>query len=167
MPSFQYNFPETVREQELYMTLDYLNRSDIIDGILIQLPLPKTLDSESLIQYIKPTKDVDGLSIQNIGTLTHFGDAPLVACTPAGVIQLLGSTGMNLEGKHAVVLGRSDIVGKPMSSLLLARNCTVTTCHSRTKDIEKHCAMADIVVAALGKPEFVRGEWLKPGCTDR
>jgi len=165
MPSFQYNFPETVHEQELFMTLDYLNNSDLIDGILIQLPLPKRLDSERLIQYVKASKDVDGLSIQNIGELAHYGDAALKACTPSGVIQLLDSVGKKLDGQHAVILGRSDIVGKPMGSLLLARNCTVTTCHSRTKNVEEHLKNADIVVAALGIPEFVKGEWLKPGCT--
>jgi len=164
MPSFQYNFPETVRETELLTTLDYLNHSSVIDGILVQLPLPKQLDEDRIIQYITPSKDVDGLSLTNIGALTHYGDAILKACTPAGVIQLLDASMDDLSGKHAVVLGRSDIVGKPMSSLLLARNCTVTVCHSRTKDLESHLKMADIVVAALGKPEYVRGEWLKPGC---
>jgi len=165
MPSFQYNFPETVRETELLSTLDYLNHAPNIDGILVQLPLPKQLDEDRIIQYVTPSKDVDGLSLTNVGALTHYGDAVLKACTPAGCVQLLDSAlDGELSGKHAVVLGRSDIVGKPMASLLLARHCTVTTCHSRTKNLQQHLKMADIVVAALGKPEFVKGEWLKPGC---
>jgi len=163
MPSFQYNFPENVRESELKTTIDYLNNANSVDGILVQLPLPSHLNQDKLIQQIVSEKDVDGLSIQNIGCLTHYGDAPLKACTPAGIIQLLDSTGEDLSGKHAVVLGRSDIVGKPMASLLLARNCTVTMCHSRTVDVEGHCRHADILVAALGKPEFVKQDWVKPG----
>lgn len=163
MPSFQYNFPESVRESEIFTTLDYLNKNDSVDGILVQLPLPKHLDEDRLIQYINPHKDVDGLNINNVGTLTSYGDAPLKACTPSGIIALLDSTGEDLTGMHAVIMGRSDIVGKPMASLLLARNCTVTVCHSRTKDLQVHLGMADIVVAALGKPEFVRGDWIKEG----
>lgn len=175
MPSFQYNFPTNVREKELFQTLDYLNSSSNIDGILVQLPLPDHLDEDKIIQYISPNKDVDGLNLQNVGALYHWGDAPLKACTPAGVMKLLDSCGdpfypwgdeeFKLSGKHAVVIGRSDIVGKPMAALLLANNCTVTICHSRTKDMEKHLKMADIVVAAVGRANFVRGEWLKPGCT--
>jgi len=163
MPSFQYNFPENVRESELATTIDYLNNANSVDGILVQLPLPAHLNQDRLIQQIVSEKDVDGLSIQNIGCLTHYGDAPLKACTPAGIINLLDSTGEDLSGKHAVVLGRSDIVGKPMASLLLARNCTVTMCHSRTVNVEEHCRNADILVAALGKPEFVKRDWVKPG----
>jgi len=163
MPSFQYNFPESVRESEIFTTLDYLNKNDSVDGILVQLPLPKHLDEDRLIQYIHPHKDVDGLNVNNVGTLTSYGDAPLKACTPSGIMQLLVATGEDLEGKHAVIMGRSDIVGKPMASLLLAANCTVTVCHSRTKNLQTHIGMADIVVAALGKPEFVQGDWIKDG----
>lgn len=163
MPSFQYNFPETVRESEIFTTLDYLNKNESVDGILVQLPLPKHLDEDRLIQYISPDKDVDGLHVSNVGALTAYGDAPLKACTPSGIMQLLDSTGEDLSGKHAVIMGRSDIVGKPMAALLLNRNCTVTICHSRTKDVTRHTLMADIVVAALGKPEFVVGDWIKEG----
>jgi len=165
MPSFQYNFPANVREKELFNCLDYLNSSDNIDGILVQLPMPDHLDEDKIIQYIHPSKDVDGLNLQNVGALFHWGDAPLKACTPAGVMKLLESCGDPLQGKHAVVIGRSDIVGKPMAALLLAHNCTVTICHSRTIEMEKHLKMADIVIAAVGRPNFVKGEWLKPGCT--
>jgi len=165
MPSFQYNFPETVRQQELMSTIDYLNKSQSVDGILVQLPLPKHINQDNLIEHIHPTKDVDGLSISNIGMLTHFGDAPLKACTPAGVMQLLDFYEVPLDGSNAVVIGRSDIVGKPMASLLLARNCTVTQTHSRTVDLPLHLKDADIVVAAIGKPSFLKGEHLKPGCT--
>jgi len=163
MPSFQYNFPENVREEELWATINYLNKSESVDGILVQLPLPKHLNQDKIIGSIDPNKDVDGLSIRNVGCLTHYGDAPLKACTPAGIMTLLDSTGVDLTGKNAVILGRSDIVGKPMASLLLARNCTVTICHSRTKDIEKHTQRADILIAALGKPEYVKAHMIKPG----
>jgi len=166
MPSFQYNFPANVREGELFKTLEYLNQSDSIDGILVQLPLPEHLDEDRIIQYVDPTKDVDGLNIQNVGALYHFGDATLKACTPSGCMKLLESVyGKDISGKHAVVIGRSDIVGKPMAALLLANNCTVTICHSRTNNLPDHLKVADIVIAAVGRPEFVKGEWLKPGCT--
>ena len=155
-------FPASMPEAELLAEVDRLNRDDAIDGILVQLPLPKQIDARKVIDAISPAKDVDGFHPASVGML-HLGRPALVPCTPAGVIRLLESTGQSIEGKHAVVIGRSDIVGKPMGALLLQRNATVTICHSRTRDLPSIARQADIVVAAIGKPIFVTEDFVKPG----
>jgi methylenetetrahydrofolate dehydrogenase (NADP+) / methenyltetrahydrofolate cyclohydrolase len=154
-------FPESMSEAELLAEVDRLNRDDAIDGILVQLPLPKQIDARKVIDAISPAKDVDGFHPASVGML-HLGRPTLVPCTPAGVIRLIESTGEAIEGKHAVVIGRSDIVGKPMGALLLQRNATVTICHSRTRDLPAIARQADIVVAAIGKPIFVTEDFVKP-----
>ncbi len=155
-------FPETMSEAELLAEVDLLNRDDTVDGILVQLPLPKQIDPKKVIDAISPAKDVDGFHPINVGML-HLGRPTLVPCTPAGVIRLIESTGEPIEGKHAVIIGRSDIVGKPMSALLLQRNATVTICHSRTRDLASVARQADILVAAIGRPRFVTAEMIHPG----
>ncbi|HEV7241374.1 MAG TPA: bifunctional 5,10-methylenetetrahydrofolate dehydrogenase/5,10-methenyltetrahydrofolate cyclohydrolase [Thermoanaerobaculia bacterium] len=155
-------FPETMSEAELLAEVDRLNRDDAVDGILVQLPLPKQIDSRRVIDAISPAKDVDGFHPMSVGML-HLGRPTLVPCTPAGVIRLIESTGETIEGKHAVVIGRSDIVGKPMGALLLQRNATVTICHSRTRDLASAARQADILVAAIGRPILVTEEFVKPG----
>lgn len=141
------------------------NRDDTVDGILVQLPLPSHVsgsETQQILNSIDPQKDVDGLHPVNLGRLLS-GQAGLVPCTPTGCMRLIESTGINLSGAKAVVIGRSTIVGKPVAQLLLAQNATVTLCHSRTRDLEKECRGADIVVAAVGRANLVRGDWLKPG----
>ena len=155
-------FPDSMREEELLDEIARLNDDGAVDGILVQLPLPKQIDAKKVIDAIDPAKDVDGFHPINVGLL-HLGRPTLVPCTPAGVIRLIESTGETIEGKHAVVLGRSDIVGKPVAALLLQRNATVTICHSRTRDLAAVAAMADILVAAIGKARFVTAEMIKPG----
>ncbi|HEX7706181.1 MAG TPA: bifunctional methylenetetrahydrofolate dehydrogenase/methenyltetrahydrofolate cyclohydrolase FolD [Thermoanaerobaculia bacterium] len=155
-------FPETMSEADLLAEIDRLNRDPKIDGILVQLPLPRQIDPARVIDAIDPAKDVDGFHPTNVGLL-HLGREALVPCTPAGVIRLLESTGETIEGKHAVVIGRSDIVGKPMSALLLQRNATVTTCHSRTRDLPAVARQADILIAAIGRPILVTNDFVKPG----
>jgi methylenetetrahydrofolate dehydrogenase (NADP+) / methenyltetrahydrofolate cyclohydrolase len=155
-------FPETMSESDLLAEIDRLNRDSAIDGILVQLPLPRQIDPARVIDAIDPAKDVDGFHPTNVGLL-HLGRDALVPCTPAGVIRLLESTGEAIEGKHAVVIGRSDIVGKPMSALLLQRNATVTTCHSRTRNLPAVARQADILIAAIGRPILVTEDFVKPG----
>lgn len=155
-------FPESMSEAELLAEVDRLNHDDTVDGILVQLPLPKQIDARKVIEAISPAKDVDGFHPTNVGML-HLGRPTLAPCTPAGVMLLLDAVGATLEGAHAVVLGRSDIVGKPMSALLLQRNATVTVCHSRTRDLPSITREADILVAAIGRPIFVTAEMVKPG----
>jgi methylenetetrahydrofolate dehydrogenase (NADP+)/methenyltetrahydrofolate cyclohydrolase len=155
-------FPETMAEEELLAEVARLNGDDAVDGILVQLPLPKQIDPKKVIDAIDPAKDVDGFHPINVGML-HLGRPALVPCTPAGVIRLIESTGEAIEGKHAVVIGRSDIVGKPVAALLLQRNATVTICHSRTRGLEAVAREADILVAAIGKARFVTAEMIKPG----
>ena len=155
-------FPETMSEADLLTEVDRLNRDDAVDGILVQLPLPKQIDPRKVIDAISPAKDVDGFHPVSVGML-HLGRPALVPCTPAGVIRLIESTGETIEGKHAVVIGRSDIVGKPMGALLLQRNATVTICHSRTRDLPSVARQADILVAAIGRPIFVTEDFVKPG----
>ncbi len=155
-------FPDTMKETELLAEVERLNRTQEVDGILVQLPLPKQIDSKKVIDAISPAKDVDGFHPINVGML-HLGRPTLVPCTPAGVIRLIESTGEAIEGKHAVIIGRSDIVGKPMSALLLQRNATVTICHSRTRDLAGIARQADILVAAIGRPRFVTAEMIRPG----
>jgi methylenetetrahydrofolate dehydrogenase (NADP+)/methenyltetrahydrofolate cyclohydrolase len=155
-------FPETLSESELLAEIDRLNRDEAVDGILVQLPLPKHIDPHRVIDAIDPAKDVDGFHPLNAGRL-HLGRPSLTPCTPAGVIRLLDACDLQIEGKHAVVIGRSDIVGKPIAALLLQRNATVTICHSRTRNLAAVTRKADIVVAAIGKPFFVTAEMVKAG----
>ena len=160
--SFQHTLPETVSEAELLALIATLNADDRVDGILVQLPLPKHIDPQRVIDAIDPGKDVDGFHAQNTGRLWSGGKA-LVPCTPYGCLLLLREALPNLAGTEAIVLGRSNIVGKPMAALLLSENCTVTLVHSRSRDIPVILRRADILVAAVGRPQFVRGDWLKPG----
>jgi methylenetetrahydrofolate dehydrogenase (NADP+) / methenyltetrahydrofolate cyclohydrolase len=155
-------FPDTMTEAELLAEVQRLNDDDSIDGILVQLPLPKHIDARKVIDAISPAKDVDGFHPISVGML-HLGRPALVPCTPSGVIRLIESTGQSIEGKHAVVIGRSDIVGKPMGALLLHRNATVTICHSRTRDLPAVAREADILVAAIGRPVFVTDDFVKAG----
>ena len=155
-------FPETLPESELLAEIDRLNRDDSVDGILVQLPLPKHIDAKKVIDAIDPAKDVDGFHPQNVGRL-HLGRPTLAPCTPSGVIRLLDAYELLVEGKHAVVIGRSDIVGKPVAALLLQRSATVTICHSRTRNLTAIARKADIIVAAIGKPLFVTAEMVKAG----
>lgn len=155
-------FPESLSEADLLAEVDRLNRDDEVDGILVQLPLPKQIDPKKVIDAIDPAKDVDGFHPINVGRL-HLGRKALTPCTPTGVIRLIDSTGVPIEGKHAVVIGRSDIVGKPQAALLLQRNATVTICHSRTHDLPKITREADILVAAIGKARFVTKDMVKSG----
>ena len=160
--SFQENLPATVSEADLLALIGRLNADDRVDGILVQLPLPKHIDPQRVIDAIDPNKDVDGFHAHNVGRLWSGGKA-LVPCTPYGCLMLLRETLPALAGADAVVLGRSNIVGKPMAALLLAESCTVTLVHSRSRDIPAVLRRADILVAAVGRPEMVRGDWLKPG----
>ncbi|MGZ7040038.1 MAG: bifunctional 5,10-methylenetetrahydrofolate dehydrogenase/5,10-methenyltetrahydrofolate cyclohydrolase, partial [Thermoanaerobaculia bacterium] len=155
-------FPATISELELLAEIARLNADDEVDGILVQLPLPKDIDAGKVIDAIDPAKDVDCFHPINVGRL-HLGRQTLVPCTPAGVIRLIDSTGTKIEGSHAVVVGRSDIVGKPMAALLLQRNATVTIAHSRTSDLGAITRQADILVAAIGKPILIGGEMIKSG----
>ena len=155
-------FPESMSERELLDEVARLNNDGEVDGILVQLPLPKHIDARKVIDAIDPGKDVDGFHPVNVGRL-HQGREALVPCTPFGCVRLIESTGTKIEGKHAVVVGRSDIVGKPMAALLLQRNATVTVCHSRTPDLGAITRQGDIVVAAVGKPFIVTGDMIKPG----
>ncbi|MGA3311153.1 MAG: bifunctional methylenetetrahydrofolate dehydrogenase/methenyltetrahydrofolate cyclohydrolase FolD [Xanthobacteraceae bacterium] len=162
--SFQQNLPETTSEADLLALIAKLNADDRVDGILVQLPLPKHIDPQRVIDAIDPGKDVDGFHAQNVGHLWSGGKArALIPCTPYGCLLLLRDTLPNLTGAEAVVLGRSNIVGKPMAALLLSENCTVTLVHSKSRDIPAILRRADILVAAVGRPEFVRGDWIKPG----
>jgi methylenetetrahydrofolate dehydrogenase (NADP+)/methenyltetrahydrofolate cyclohydrolase len=162
--SFQEALPETIGEAELLALIARLNADDRVDGILVQLPLPKHIDPQRIIDAIDPRKDVDGFHAQNIGRLWSGGTSrALVPCTPYGCLILLRENMPKLAGAEAVVLGRSNIVGKPMAALLLAENCTVTLAHSKSHDIPATLRRADIVVAAVGQPEIVRGSWIKEG----
>ena len=162
--SFQRNLPETTSEAELLALIAKLNADNTIDGILVQLPLPKHIDPQRVIDAIDPGKDVDGFHAQNVGRLWSGGQArALIPCTPYGCLLLLRDVVPDLSGAAAVVLGRSNIVGKPMAALLLSENCTVTLAHSKSRDIPAIVRRSDILVAAVGRPEFVRGDWIKPG----
>ena len=155
-------FPESLSESDLLAEIARLNVDDDVDGILVQLPLPRQISAKKVIDAIDPAKDVDGFHPFNVGLL-HLGRPALAPCTPAGCIRLIESTGVAIEGAHAVVLGRSDIVGKPMAAMLLQRNATVTVCHSRSRDLGAITRQADILVAAVGRPIMVTGEMVKPG----
>ena len=166
MISNEIRMPAETSQQALLDELDKLNTDPAVHGILVQLPLPKHIDEALIIDTILPEKDVDGFHPMNSGRLCNGDDAALVPCTPQGCVLLAKKhLGDNLSGKHAVVIGRSNIVGKPVSLLLLQESCTVTIAHSRTKDLSALCATADILVAAVGRPEMVKADWVKPGAT--
>ena len=162
MVSIEHRLPETTSEKELLALVKSLNEDDKIDGILVQLPLPKHINENAVINSISPSKDVDGFSIPNVGLLSTSGEG-LIPCTPLGCLLLLQDHLGDLTGKNAVIIGRSNIVGKPMAQLLIKANCTVTIAHSKTKDLEGECKKADILVAAVGRPLFVKKEWVKNG----
>lgn len=162
MHSEVYRLPESTSQTELLGLIDRLNGDPKIHGLLVQLPLPKHIDEGAVVLAIRPEKDVDGFHPINVGNL-HTGERALIPCTPHGVIVLLDKMGLEIKGKHAVVVGRSNIVGKPAAMLLLSRNATVTICHSRTPDLAAFTRQADILVAAVGKPEMIRGDMVKPG----
>lgn len=162
MESFAHHLPETTSQAELLALVEQLNASPAVHGILVQLPLPKHIDELAVISAIHPDKDVDGFHVVNAGRLTT-GLIGFVPCTPLGCMLLIKDAVGDLSGKHAVVIGRSNIVGKPMAALLLRENCTVTIAHSRTENLPEISRQADILVAAVGKPEMVRGDWVKPG----
>jgi methylenetetrahydrofolate dehydrogenase (NADP+)/methenyltetrahydrofolate cyclohydrolase len=164
MASFEHRLPDEVPQDELLALVDRLNADETVDGILVQLPLPAGIDDKAVIAAIDPAKDVDGFHPVNAGRLA-IGEDGLVPCTPLGCLMLLKDRLGDLSGLEAVVIGRSNIVGKPMAQLLLAENCTITLAHSRTRDLAAVVRRADIVVAAVGRPEMVRGDWLKPGAT--
>ncbi|HVG38381.1 MAG TPA: bifunctional 5,10-methylenetetrahydrofolate dehydrogenase/5,10-methenyltetrahydrofolate cyclohydrolase [Pyrinomonadaceae bacterium] len=149
---------------QLLEIIETLNKRDDVDGILVQLPLPKQIDEATVIQAVDPAKDVDGFHPVNIGRLV-LGQVGLVACTPSGIIQMLEKSGIEIRGQQACVVGRSNIVGKPMAHLLLQRDATVTICHSRTRDLPAVTREADILIAAIGRPGLIRGEFIKPGAT--
>lgn len=154
--------PEDVTQAELLVQVKQLAEDASVHGILVQLPLPAQIDEKTVIDAIPPEKDVDGFSPVNVGRM-QIGEPCYLPCTPAGCIRMIESTGMEIAGKHAVVIGRSNIVGKPAAMLLLAKNATVTICHSRTQNLKELCASADILVAAVGRAGFVTGEMVKPG----
>lgn len=160
--SLAYELPEETKEEELLQLVEELNQREDVNGILVQLPLPKHIDEDKVIQTIDPKKDVDGFHPQSVGALS-IGQKGFVSCTPAGVIELCKRSGIQIEGKECVVVGRSNIVGKPMALLLLRENGTVTVCHSRTKDLKEVCKRADILVVAIGKPRFITKEYVKEG----
>jgi len=164
MGSISHNLPADITQEELEKLIKKLNSSKKVNGILVQLPLPAHLNEERILQLISIEKDVDGFSPINIGRLAQKGREPLfVPCTPYGCIYLLEQAGVQIEGANAVVLGRSNIVGMPAALLLIGKNATVTVCHSRTRDIPGTVRQADILIAAIGKAEYVRGDWIKPG----
>lgn len=162
MESFEHRLPDDISQSELIALVQKLNADDAVDGILVQLPLPSHIDDKAVIATIDPAKDVDGFHVVNAGRLA-VGEDAFVPCTPLGCLMLLKDRIGDLSGKNAVVIGRSNIVGKPMAQLLLAENCTVTIAHSRTQDLADVVRCADIVVAAVGRAEMVRGDWLKKG----
>jgi methylenetetrahydrofolate dehydrogenase (NADP+)/methenyltetrahydrofolate cyclohydrolase len=160
--SLAYELPEDTTEEELLSLVAQLNESRDVHGILVQLPLPGHIDEDRVIKAIAPEKDVDGFHPQSVGALS-IGQPGFVSCTPAGIIQLLKRSGVEIDGKECVIVGRSNIVGKPMALLLLRENGTVTVCHSHTKNLKEVCKRADILVAAIGKPKFFNHEYIKEG----
>lgn len=160
--SAAFELPEETTQDELLELIDKLNNDSKINGILVQLPLPKHIDENLVIKRISPLKDVDGFHPQSVGALL-IGQKGYVSCTPAGIIELLKRSDVEIEGKECVVIGRSNIVGKPMSVLMLRENATVTICHSRTKDLKEVAQRADILIVAIGKPEFITSEYVKEG----
>jgi len=162
MNSWEHRLDASTSEKDLLALVDKLNSDPAVHGILVQLPLPKQIDSTKVLSAIDPAKDVDGFHVVNVGKLATGQDA-LVACTPVGSVMLAKDTLGKLEGLEAVVIGRSNIVGKPVAQLLLQENCTVTIAHSKTKDLPGVVRRADLVIAAVGRPEMVKGDWIKPG----
>lgn len=160
--SVSYELPEETTQDELIALIDKLNNDDSIIGILCQLPVPKHIDENVIINRISPQKDVDGFHPQSVGNLS-IGQKGFVSCTPAGIIQLIKRSNIEISGKECVVIGRSNIVGKPMAMLLLANNGTVTVCHSKTKDLKSVCKRADILVVAIGKPKMITADYVKEG----
>ena len=160
--SRSYELPEETAEEELVKLVEELNQDDTVNGILVQLPLPRHIDEDRIIRTILPDKDVDGFHPVSVGRL-WIGEKGFVSCTPAGIIQLLKRSGIGIEGKNCVIIGRSNIVGKPMAALLLRENGTVTVAHSRTKDLSGITSKADILVAAIGKARFITAEYVKEG----
>lgn len=164
MNSFEHRLPADSSEESLLALVRELNGDPAVHGILVQLPLPPQIREDRVLAAIDPAKDVDGFHVINAGLLATGGDG-LVPCTPLGCLMLLKDRLGDLSGLRAVIVGRSNIVGKPMAQLLLRENCTVTIAHSRTRDLAEECRRADILVAAVGRPEFIRGDWVKPGAT--
>lgn len=160
--SLSYELPENTTQEELLTLVMKLNSDPSVNGILVQLPLPSHIDEDLIIKTIDPAKDVDGFHPQSVGALS-IGQKGFVSCTPAGVIQLLKRSGIEIEGKECVIIGRSNIVGKPMALLMLRENATVTICHSRTKNLKEVAKRADILIVAIGKPRFVNREFIKEG----
>ncbi len=164
MNSYEHKLPAETSQDDLLALIDQLNRDADVHGILVQLPLPGHIDEEAVINSISVDKDVDGFHLSNVGKLSIGADG-IVPCTPLGSLMMLKDHLGDLSGKKAIVVGRSNIVGKPMAALLLKESCTVTIAHSRTQDLPGECRQADIVVAAVGRPEMVKGDWIKPGAT--
>jgi len=162
MRSFEHVLPQDTAERDLLALISSLNADPAVDGILVQLPLPRHIGALKVIQAIDPDKDVDGFHAVNAGRLATGQDA-LVPCTPLGALMLIRSARPEIAGLEAVVVGRSNIVGRPMAQLLIQESCTVTVAHSRTRDLPEVCRRADILVAAVGRPEMIRGDWIKPG----
>ena len=162
--SKSFELPEETTEEELLKLIKELNEDETVNGILVQLPLPKHIDEDKVIRAIDPDKDVDGFHPESVGRLS-IGVPGFVSCTPAGVIELLKRSGTELDGANAVVVGRSNIVGKPMGILLLRENATVTICHSHTKNLKEICKNADVLVVAIGQPKFIDGTYIKEGAT--
>ena len=164
MNSFEHKLPADIRQSELLDLIARLNQDPAVHGILVQLPLPEHLNADEVIHAIDPAKDVDGFHISNVGRLGS-GQSAMVPCTPLGCLLMLRDRLGDLSGLNAVIVGRSNIVGKPMAQLLLGENCTVTIAHSRTRDLAAVCRNADILVVAIGRAEMIRGDWIKPGAT--
>ena len=162
MHSLSYELPEETTEEELLALVEKLNQDEKVHGILVQLPLPRHIDEDKVIEAISPKKDVDGFHPQSVGALS-IGQPGFVSCTPAGVIQLLKRSGVEMDGRECVIVGRSNIVGKPMAMLMLRENATVTVCHSHTKDLKEVTKRADILIVAIGKPKFITREYVKEG----
>ena len=160
--SIEHRLGDDTTEDVLLALIDELNNDSAVHGILVQLPVPEQINDKAVLAAISPAKDVDGFHVENVGALT-VGENQMVPCTPLGSLMMLQDRLGDLSGKHAVVIGRSNIVGKPMALLLLQQSCTVTIVHSRTKNIEALCLQADILVAAVGRPHFVKADWVKPG----
>lgn len=160
--SISYELPEETTEEELLALIDKLNKDDSVNGILVQLPVPAHINDDKIIQAISPKKDVDGFHPENVGKLV-IGEPGFVSCTPAGIIQLLKRSGVEIAGKNCVVIGRSNIVGKPMALLMLRENATVTVAHSKTQNLKDVCKQADILIVAIGKPQFITAEYVKDG----
>jgi len=164
--SFHNELPDSATQEEVLALVERLGKDPKVHGILVQLPLPKQIDEETILNAVPLSKDVDGFHPLNIGALAMKGrEGEFIPCTPHGVIELLSRSGTRIEGANAVVLGRSNIVGMPVALLLIERDATVTVCHSRTRDVAEVCRGADILVAAIGRPRFVHGDWIKPGAT--